>query len=1572
MLMSNGAKMSKIFNSYVEALDELKNIASEAYDLGDLDTWREIEEKAEILKYWIDNGQSDQCPVDMHAYDIEVTAPHEKVISEDDFKGELIIEDEKFAFPEPFVEELPVTINKNVEKSDEKSSSSLELELDDQAETSLGLAEEEHTGEKLEEEDSLNSSEYDESGIVSESHSDLDSVEIIDDTATEIQDEDKRVNIETPEQIGLRRQLEEATSYFEAGQIRQALNLSKLIEERATDTDIKNSSIELRDRSQYLLNSKLTEALEHGDKARHAGEEEEARKYYRVAQELDPENKHAREALIELNGVIKSAELSQAELNRLRAGLKEQRDIKKLGDAVYQAEALDVEGKLGEEFVGLLKSARDYYDDLRTEMGQETTMARFGDLDAKNRAWELARDKLNKGINTYYHSVLDKYVPTVEYVEEAHRLYEEKSAETAAYELEIAKVSLPDNPKGASDRLSKALELPFMAQHVGTLEKWYQNVQTLIAEKQDAEQKLEQAAKSEDPVEIFNLVRSAFESFPHIKGLKPRLVQARQTAIDTLVARMESHHRKVDVLLKSDTKEAYEQARDEVAMADQIAARWPEEKTPEKLGEYLRIGQDWIERISARQTLRNEFESRIKVIRQQVSDPDRRQAGRQLFRDLKDDKRFSNFTELRSLISEMDQYAGLGEQLAEARSEKLKGNWDRVYELADKMKMGGQAGQLSKEIDVLFNEAIIELDIRRVQRFVQEKSFIEAISTIDRINASAKNKEQLEAIEGRLSDELAIIDVCKANTAPFEKLFNQGLGFIGFTDNSFVKVLLNHEIDRSKPAEIIAGLSETGIAKIKKNLPDSKNSTLSIQEAMDGAYLDLMEQLAQKNIQNRIRALKVFRFIQGNPVAIEADWPEFQVSLITKDAGRMARLLTDSLRSGVLSAIHEAYFSDETEKLSEAQIKTYAQYARSLRQVELLETESEREAARWFDVEQGRREAEERESSGDWDSALKTWEALSLRHPGDNRVQRGITRALKKKETIDTVLKDADAAVNQGRRIHALRTLTKAMESGPTKDEAKLKEKFDLIVRDAQMELLDVAEGEGKKHDQESISHAVLALHELREIETLCELPEDQCSSLTELEAIHMRLEETQPDLADQFDRLGDLYNLLQEADALKLNSSADGEFDGIDSGSAFEGSKWDQAVQKGKFEELEGYWKLIMELDLMSNPMAIDFRIRLDEYKAVCLQLQDDIRQIRDRFSGNEDFEGVLRILKNNTLLTGNREWRSLQQDDYQRIRQLMSDKLLAINLFGDSGNNHIIGWDNVEANANLRKEELDLWQSWDQECVRLMGSATGKISSARDRFESLTLTEKQSVMEEAISAIIRVIELLELGPQKDGIKASVHSNKASSIRDDGRDRLTKAKEWLYTSTLQLKSIISEIYSSGGFPTPDEFHRAAELAGMKDFMSLRLLVERGKSVGPGNTILSMSDFRFFAVQAGKGNLIPLKHFLECIEELNVGDFPTSERLRELTTSNDSEQAKNFLSKIERGFSYMELINDINLQAENAIFKEMKNFLRYSTKLRASRREEEQKRLELYSRVLQREQMKKTTIFDWFRKLLGL
>ncbi len=152
---------------------------------------------------------------------------------------------------------------------------------------------------------------------------------------------------------------------------------------------------------------------------------------------------------------------SQQIHNEIRSGLKERKNIRILGNSVYEAEALYTEGKLPEELINLLYAGRKAYDEIRQEQGEETSSMRFGDLHSCKIALDKIRERVIRGEQYYYDATIDEVRPSIEILRFADTLFKQRSEDTAQYVIDLVNKNLSSHPFYAAQLLRDNLELPF-------------------------------------------------------------------------------------------------------------------------------------------------------------------------------------------------------------------------------------------------------------------------------------------------------------------------------------------------------------------------------------------------------------------------------------------------------------------------------------------------------------------------------------------------------------------------------------------------------------------------------------------------------------------------------------------------------------------------------------------------------------------------------------------------------------------------------------------------------------------------------------------------------------------------------------------------------------------------------------------------------------------------------------------------------------------------------------------------------------------------------------------------------
>jgi hypothetical protein len=218
------------------------------------------------------------------------------------------------------------------------------------------------------------------------------------------------------------------------------------------------------------------------------------------------------------------------------------------------------------------------------------------------------------------------------------------------------------------------------------------------------------------------------------------------------------------------------------------------------------------------------------------------------------------------------------------------------------------------------------------------------------------------------------------------------------------------------------------------------------------------------------------------------------------------------------------------------------------------------------------------------------------------------------------------------------------------------------------------------------------------------------------------------------------------------------------------------------------------------------------------------------------------------------------------------------------------------------------------------------------------------------------------------------LHSSKAKKIKQEGNRRLDVAQGWFNGALESLMKIIRQIGDLGGFPTPEDFKRAAERAGKRDCADLERLFARANTIGPGNSILSTGEFKFAAGRVSQGDLEPLRRLLRFTDLLGLRNYPASQDYENaVAKANDGDRQPldGLLAQIDSGLAVQTVFKTAKDQAAQENFEQLKGFLHYSAQIHASRKKGEQDRLQIYSRVLEQCSAQKPSLFDWIRDLFG-
>lgn len=1486
---------------YQKALQELRNRAQKAYDQSDFQTWVDIGTLADKLESWIEKGRPGDCPVDLAKLGLESTV--------DDNKSDTVkpIQEKTLDEDDPIISDSPVL--------DIAQTSVLPDTVDTSFDEELDLVEEK------------------EGSSLVDFSPDQDEM-VLDESEGKIEEDTLESNNSQPFQDAmLYERLEEAQELLDRENWHQALSLCAEIETRAQDLELKERVSLLKADIQAGMNKALSDILEQADLARQERDEELARSSYLEALKIDPENGHAKQALSKMDDLQSGNILSEDEQDRLRAQLKEEKDIVALEEAVRKGEDWDAEGKLPPTLVDLLQEARMRFDALRRQMGQETTMARLDDLGGVKQAWELAQGRLKEGFPYIFDEVLKQNVKTEEYFSEVEEIWASKSRETAQYELDIMNGSLPEHPKVALKRLEQALAKPFHEDSLSVLQEKKREVEKLDEYLNSYQQPL----LEDDPLKSLlsfspPVVESDFSYFEFLENKKENThSRVYSRAVAALERTVQDCYDKVEIYLGRDTEKAYENAREEIEQAHKILDRWTLEDIPDELKEKRNRADKLKEKVNARQTLHNELHQRIAAIRGLVQDTANRKAGKKRFDELKANNRFADFSAMASFISEMDQYLDAGEKFVNAKLAKQKGDWRRVLEVTESLIQEGGTGAFKDEVNALYEQAGLELGLARAKQFLDGNSIVEArVLLLALKSRSAKLKD--DNWHERLRKKLEWVHQCEDNTPQMEQRFSQALTQIHILGSPILRTYLDHSLEKSNLVTL-SDWNRDDQNALRNVIGKGVNDSITILEAIEGSRMLLLAALEGVSSKDKVSAMRTFQMIQGS-VVMDSDEP-WAVSLWTRDAGKMALLLKESVRDYDLKILLSAYRQRESQQLSDDRLFDLSSLANLLREAHLLETESEREAVRWYEVEQVGRRVRGWKNTGDWQSIQNAWAGLRLNHPGHPEVEDGWMEAKRKVDGIEKVLQEFENAPSD---ILKLKKLKDASASGITCNEPKilsmLREKF----VEMSTKLVQTYKTETGKGTEKAISLAVIALHELDDAEKIYDLAEDK----KEFNNLYAELENTvrriNPELVKQLPYLGNLYRNLKKVDDPEL---------------------WKKAILKDDFGELNEIWGAIEKQKLSHLSMAQVYWDRLSEWVEMRENLWQDIIKLRDMFEAEENFSDIVILVDRNQYRPAKRRngmpWNQLREEDYLKIRDWMGTLLKVTDAYPDSeegthGDDRIVGWTPLKKIAKQREIEHQQWETWHSFIIQ-----TGKsIQKEYQEFQAQSLHSNLAVQQEAIEKICRrtieLIEYIDSGPlNEEGEPVLIHSADAENIWLDSNEKIRDVRGWLIDFGKDLDRVNQQIIGLNGFPMQKEFSDAASQIAQRNCVMLERVLARAEAIGAGNSMLMDIELRNAVASARNKNFKDLKVLFGFVKELD--DYFSSLSWSEVDTQLQRD-AQNELFQRLRNLSVYKVFSDAVKSVQSGQLDLFKRYLKLAEDVRMKRKQEEQNRIQTYKNAL--------------------
>lgn len=1005
---------------YPQILEKIRKEITRQRDLlGNEKKASEAEKDARALEAWLAQGQSGDCPIDVARYGAR-QKPRPATLPEPSVSAKMV-EKIVLALAEKEPEPIPADLTNVQPETPDQAPVETVLE-DPQPQADIAPVFVEQSETPLVDEDA--SEPAPESQPQPNPELDPASAPEPDLTPEAPSNEDawleRDAGLETPAEKNLAQQLEAARQSLRAGDLGAARSLAQALQKQAYNTSQQDAAADLLSQASQQFETALQAALDEGDQARQQNQAEAARAAYQRALALDPENNHARRALLEMSGALQH-KLSEDRLRLLRGGLRNRRDIQRLGEAVYEAEALDGEDRLPADLQDDLKEARKYYDETRKQMGEETTQMRFGDLSGLSGAVEKIRARVSKGEEQIFDPTSNTWRKTYETLREAETNLKRASEDTAQYELELANKQKSTHPRYAKNRLQQALEYSFSDIWKRQLNEKLAELDTLIGIQEEAESLLAQARAAGDALESFALSLKARNTFASLPGIQAQVDQTRQVALKSMLTRLQYSAALAEQAINA---QEYLEAVSAAQKAEELAAQWPESEPPLEIGQALENLTNLSQQAQTAQNHWRDYQKLAAPVREQVPDAGRRAAGLDLFRTISEKPEYRRFADFKVLEAEVGLYKDVGEQLNDAQAARAAGDWERVRTITEGVLKLAKAGAKQADFTALRDEALLEITITRALEYLKNEDVPEANNLLSAL--VQRNPSQEQALRERLKDAFNAIATAVADNKFIQPLFDQAASRLGLRDSALFRACIapaivlrqgntNLKGDSNYPEmkPVVTKLSES--AKIAQDdLTPVQLSNLAGQE--------LKTKLQKRSVDDRLTALSIFRYIGGGP-KVEASWPDYRLSLRTAEARRAERVIGESIREDLVSQLRREYQERAVARLEDDRLRQRAGQAARLRELFLLPNDDEKEMARWFELEWGKRQAERATRQNRWDEAATVWQDLNLHYPGHSDVREGLRHAL-----IRQAIGQARSlyAANQGEA--ALQTLRQVQE----------------------------------------------------------------------------------------------------------------------------------------------------------------------------------------------------------------------------------------------------------------------------------------------------------------------------------------------------------------------------------------------------------------------------------------------------------------------------------------------------------------------------------------------------------------
>jgi hypothetical protein len=768
------------------------------------------------------------------------------------------------------------------------------------------------------------------------------------------------------EEKKLRQQLEDAWVYYDAENYEGAkiaaqtlledVSISDFPEVKNMVEDLINAARNEQQEKARELFSKLIEQIRSDDL-------KSAKQTKDLLRSVDPSSPYLEKSDQALQEQQSKRE-SKVEIQRLLAGLRNDKNITVLRESIHKVQTLQEQGELTGDLVEALPEAQKLYNELRARDGKITSMEGMGNLrEAADAILELRKLYVD-GSEVIHDDVAGKERPIIDVIKDKR---ESLSVDCKLYleeaEQSITNDFLPSAPNKAlisweGERYSfigsEKYQNAFSDKNRSQYETILIELRSMVEKQNQAKDLVNEADRSPkiSAVERAKLALIAKEVFPDLVGIDEKIDEKKRSALDDIRVRAEILISNCDNLIKQNEFNKARELIDE-ALSDINEWDFPEGK-PKELTALIEICQKRSGQIVDRESLYTKLVEKLDEIKNKLGTQETRSQGIKEYQSFLKDENYKDF---HSVILRLESLANQAKEVGTLIDEvqilfSQKSDWERIADICCQIKKKNPPEKDQKKVEEIHQIASAEIDLLALQRAVTRGDMERARELYD---AVLRLKPEFEK---RMKDEKDLIEGSEKNNAQYAKIYQQAE-------------------DQSQSADIA----------------------------------ELVE------------AFNKLRFLCGLSAKGESQFPDYHPNFFSAKARRKLNDLQEKIDKKYIAPI--VMFADKELTLKQnlySQAQKQAQIGAKLRKGGLLRNENQFSAVHkteLFFAQLHSHFAEELKE--DPDAVLATWEELLTAYPHDFQVQSGYSEQL-----IQTAIRKANGYAISGDVEEAVKVLKEA------------------------------------------------------------------------------------------------------------------------------------------------------------------------------------------------------------------------------------------------------------------------------------------------------------------------------------------------------------------------------------------------------------------------------------------------------------------------------------------------------------------------------------------------------------------